>query len=171
MSARMGLAVPGPVNGIQFLLEEIVDANPDVTEAAVGPSASAFTTFATVTNGSTTARALLPTYPLLLFLSGLTQVVAGEIAFTLESPDAFRSRVIRQFGANEFDTVSNQRSALFKKTFASLLIAGPNYKIRLQTKNNDVATTTAATQFSITAAKALNVPFDLFARSYRNWLI
>lgn len=167
----MRLAVPGPVNGIQFLLEEITDANPDVTEAAVGASATAFTTFATITNGSTTARALLPTYPMILFLSGATQVVSGEIAATLESPDAFRSRVIRQFAANEFDTLSNQRSALFKKTFGSTLIAGPNYKVRWQTKTNDVATTTAATVFSFTAAKALNVPFDLFARSYRNWLI
>ncbi len=161
----------GPVAGVQFLREEIVDANPDVTEAVVGASAAAFTTFATITNGSTTARLLRPEYPLILFLSGVSQIKAGEIAFTLESPDAFRSRVIRQFGANEFDTLTNQRSALFKKTFGDWLIAGPNYKIRLQVKNNDVATTTAATEFSITAGKALNVPFDVFARAFARWLI
>ncbi len=162
-----------PVSGIQFLREEITDANPDVTEAAVAAAASAFTTFATVTNGSTTARLIRPEYPLILFLkaAATAQVSAGEIAFTLESPDAFRSRVIRQFAANEFDTVSNQRSALFKKTFGDWLIAGPNYKIRFQVKNNDVATDTATTTFSVTAGKALNVPFDVFARAYGRWLI
>lgn len=160
-----------PQTGIQVLREEINGQNADVTTAAVAASATAFTSFATVTNGSTTARKIRPDSPIIVFLSGASQVAQGQIGFTLQSPDGFRSRVITTFGAPEFDTLSNQRSALFKKLFLATLIAGPNYKTLLQTINNDVATTTAATIFSIADFKSLNVPFDLFARSFPGWLI
>jgi hypothetical protein len=160
-----------PRTGIQILGEEINAQNPDVALAAVAASAASLTTFATVTNGSTTARQILPTSPFIMFLSGASQVAQGLIAFTLQSPDGFRSRVIKFFSAPEFDTITNQRSALYKKVFGSRLISGPNYKMLMQTQNNDVATTTAATVFSVQAIKSLNVSFDVFSRTFPQWLI
>jgi hypothetical protein len=160
-----------PQLGIQVLREEINAQNADVTTAAVAASVTTLTAFATLTNGSTTARKIRPDSPMILFVSGATQVAQGLIGFSLQSPDGFRSRLITFFGASEFDTVSNQRSALFKKLFLNTLIAAPNYKTLLQVQNNDVATTTAATVFSIADFKSLNVPFDLFARSFPGWLI
>jgi hypothetical protein len=160
-----------PQTGIQVLREEINPQNSDVTTAAVGASATTLSAFATVTNGSTTARKIRPDSPIILFVSGASQVAQGLIGFTLQSPDGFRSRLITFFGASEFDTLSNQRSALYKKLFLNTLIAGPNYKTLLQVQNNDVATTTAATVFSIADWKSLNVPFDVFAKAYPGWLI
>ena len=159
--------------GVIYQREDLNQANADVTQTA-NTGASSDETWLNLLNPSTTARFIKQgVHRMIIYLATAVpaQITSGSLAFFIANNDSSRIRLVNRIDLNQLDTLSNQRSALYGKTFPFNIALAPNY--RLLAKVNSASTLATAQSFFSVAdvIKATNCTLEDFKAYYSQWLL
>lgn len=161
------------LKGAVYQTEDLNQSNADVT-ATANTGASTDETYLKVLNPSTTARFVRASVSKLICYIATSvpaQITSGTLAFYITNNDQSRSRLVNRIDLNIFDSLSNQRSALYKKNFPFDIALAPSY-ILLVKVNSASTLATAQSSFSISdVRKVTNVTIDAFLKDYPDWAI
>jgi hypothetical protein len=161
------------LRGAIYSNEDFADGNADVTETA-NTGASTDETWLNILNPSTTARFIRSSVSkMLINLQTATpaQITSGSLSFWLANNDTSRSRLVNRIDLNSFDTLSNQRSALYRKPFPFDIALAPSYRLLVKVNSASTLSTSNSTFSFSDVRKVTNVTIDSFLKDYPDWAV
>lgn len=161
------------LKGAIYQTEDFADGNSDVTETA-NTGGSTDETWLNILNPSTTARFIRASISKMLVnlqTSVPAQIASGSLSFWLANNDSSRSRLVNRIDLNSFDTLSNQRSALYRKPFPFDIALAPSYRLLVKVNSGSTLSTSNSSFSFSDVRKVTNVTIDSFLKDYPDWAV
>jgi hypothetical protein len=161
------------VDGVNYFDESLNDTSSDITESA-NTGANTDENWIKITNTQYVARFFRKGITKMLAYistSAPAQITTGELSIWIANADDTKSKQLHRMDLAEFDTLSNQRNALYMMDFPLDIALPPQYKLYFKVKSSSTLAT-ANSQISLKKVrKANNVTLaDFKDAGYGGWL-